>query len=198
MAIERDRAGYAQAGAERRACARPGVAKRRRSSFRRAIHSRSRALQAAGGGTISSDIDKINQPAESFVFVKGTSQILYVDNYRDGSGARGPGAFLEQALTKEKINLRTITLDQFPQNLIDLQNYDAVILGNVPHGEGGLQKAQDEMLAHYVHDMGGGLVMIGGDDTFGAGGWQGSELEKVLPVDMDIPAQRRSAKARWC
>src|SRR5665213_2548448 len=152
------------------------------------------ALQAAGGGTISSDIDKINQPAESFVFVKGTSQILYVDNYRDASGARGPGAFLEQALTKEKINLRTITLDQFPQNLIDLQNYDAVILGNVPHGEGGLQRAQDEMLAHYVHDMGVGLVMIGGDDTFGAGGWQGSELEKVLPVDMDIPAQRQVGK----
>ena len=50
------------------------------------------------------------------------------------------------------------------------------------------------MLATYVHDMGGGLVMIGGPDTFGAGGWQGSEVEKILPVDMDIPAQRQVGK----
>ena len=27
----------------------------------------------------------------------------------------------------------------------------------------------------YVHDLGGGLVMIGGPDTFGAGGWQGKQ-----------------------
>jgi len=42
--------------------------------------------------------------------------------------------------------------------------------------------------------MGGGLVMIGGPDTFGAGGWQGSKLEEVLPVSMDIPAQRQLPK----
>ena len=42
--------------------------------------------------------------------------------------------------------------------------------------------------------MGGGLVMIGGPDAFGAGGWQGSKLEEVLPVNMDIPAQRQIPK----
>ena len=148
----------------------------------------------AAGGQISASIDKINQPAESFVFVRGKGQILYVDNYRDPSGNPGPGDLLAKALAGEEISLRTIRLDQFPQNLIDLQNYDAIILGNVPHGEGGIQMAQDTMLAQYVHDMGGGLVMIGGDNAFGAGGWQGSETEKILPVDMDIPAQRQVGK----
>ena len=75
-----------------------------------------------------------------------------------------------------------------------MQNYDAVILGNVPHGTGGIGPEQDRMLSQYVHDLGGGVVMIGGDQSFGAGGWQGSELEKVLPVDMDIPAQRQVGK----
>ncbi|MDB5302402.1 MAG: hypothetical protein JWO87_4065, partial [Phycisphaerales bacterium] len=151
------------------------------------------ALQAAGG-TVSANIDKINQPAESFVFVKGKGQVLYVDNYRDVSGQRGPGEFLAKALAGEEISLRTITMDQFPQNLVALQNYDAVILGNVRHGEGGITTEQDKMLATYVHDMGGGLIMLGGEDAFGAGGWQGSEIEKVLPVDMDIPAQRQVGK----
>jgi uncharacterized membrane protein len=53
---------------------------------------------------------------------------------------------------------------------------------------------QQRMLASYVHDMGGGLVMIGGEDAFGAGGWQGSKLEEVLPVNMDVPAQRQMPK----
>ena len=36
--------------------------------------------------------------------------------------------------------------------------------------------------------------MIGGPDAFGAGGWQGLKLEEVLPVNMDIPAQRQLPK----
>ena len=47
---------------------------------------------------------------------------------------------------------------------------------------------------NFFGSLGGGLVMIGGPDTFGAGGWQGSKLEEVLPVNMDIPAQRQLPK----
>jgi Mg-chelatase subunit ChlD len=46
------------------------------------------------------------------------------------------------------------------------------------------------MLASYVHDQGGGLLIIGGERALGAGGWQGSRLEEVLPVDMEVPARR--------
>src|SRR3954466_3694063 len=42
--------------------------------------------------------------------------------------------------------------------------------------------------------MGGGLIVVGGDQSFGAGGWGGSKLEEVLPVNMDIPAQRQMPK----
>ena len=38
------------------------------------------------------------------------------------------------------------------------------------------------MLAEYVHELGGGFVMIGGPDSFGAGAWTNSELDKyILP-----------------
>ena len=69
-----------------------------------------------------------------------------------------------------------------------------MILANVPRGEGGLNDAQETMLAQYVHDTGGGLVMIGGPHTFGAGGWEGSRLEQELPVTMEVPAQRQIPK----
>jgi hypothetical protein len=159
------------------------------------------AALRSSGGTISTNIDKINQPADAITFVRGQGQVLFVDNYRDDAGNPGPGDRFLQALESgkgtvkgraiNKINVRRISVDQFPQNLIDMQNYDAIILGNVPRGQGGLTSDQDTMLSQYVHDMGGGVVMMGGPDTFGAGGWQGSAMEKVLPVDMDIPAQRQ-------
>src|SRR6185295_14124948 len=44
------------------------------------------------------------------------------------------------------------------------------------------------------HDFGGGLIMIGGDQSFGAGGWIGSKIEEVMPVSFDIPAQRQMPK----
>src|ERR1043166_5242377 len=36
--------------------------------------------------------------------------------------------------------------------------------------------------------------MNGGDQSFGAGGWIGSKIEEVMPVNMDIPAQRQMPK----
>ncbi|MEM9754031.1 MAG: hypothetical protein AAF916_11700, partial [Planctomycetota bacterium] len=43
----------------------------------------------------------------------------------------------------------------------------------------------------YVEDSGGGLVMTGGPEAFGAGGWIGTTIEEVLPVQLDPPQTRR-------
>jgi uncharacterized membrane protein len=135
---------------------------------------------------------EINNTADAFTFVRGQGHVLYVDNAHDADGNRGPGDELARALAGEKINTLHTTLDGVPSNAIELQNYDAVILANVPRSA--MSDEQDKMFQSYVHDMGGGLVMIGGDQAFGAGGWQGSAVEKILPVDMDIPAQRQVGK----
>ena len=141
--------------------------------------------------SVVGDTIRDNNVASTFTFVRGKGQVLYVDNV-DG----GLGKFLMTALQGQGINVdasRT-SVDQFPTSLVELQNYDAVILANVRRGSGGLSDQQQEMLASYVRDTGGGLVMVGGYDTFGAGGWQGSKLEEVLPVNMDIPATRMIPK----
>lgn len=130
-----------------------------------------------------------NNSGEAFTFVRGKGQVLYVDNVPGDAGR-----VLERALTEEGINVRRIVPAAFPVDAVRLQNYDAVVLANVPFGRAGLTDAQQQMLANYVHDLGGGLVMIGGEDAFGAGGWQGTRLEAVLPVNMDVPAQRQIPK----
>ena len=116
---------------------------------------------------VASQLD--NKSADSFTFVQGKGKVLLVDN-TDPSHTVDSAKFLRQALANERIDLDSITPEQFPNNPIELQGYDAVILANVPRGEGGLNNAQETMLAQYIHDTGGGLVMIGGPQTFRAGG----------------------------
>ena len=61
-----------------------------------------------------------------------------------------------------------------------------MILGNVP--KEAFTEAQHQLLESNVHDMGAGLIMLGGRDSFGAGGWMNTPVEKALPVDMQIKA----------
>ena len=71
-------------------------------------------------------------------------------------------------------------------DMAQLQPYDSVILANVP--KEAFTESQHQLLAANCHDMGAGLVMLGGADSFGAGGWMNTPVEKALPVDMQIKA----------
>ncbi len=42
------------------------------------------------------------------------------------------------------------------------------------------------MLVRNTQQMGCGLIMLGGPNSFGAGGWTNTELEKAMPVDFQI------------
>ena len=129
-----------------------------------------------------------NNGADAFTFVRGKGQILFVDGEPASAGGAFPRALHSQGIEIAAEN--HITPQQFPTRLLDLASYDAIIVSNVPRGPGGLSPDQDRILSQYVRDLGGGLLVIGGPDALGAGNWHGSELEKVLPVDCDIPAER--------
>ena len=45
--------------------------------------------------------------------------------------------------------------------------------------------------------MGAGLVMLGGPNSFGAGGWTNTELEKAMPVDFQIKNAKVVPRGRW-
>ena len=46
-----------------------------------------------------------------------------------------------------------------------------------------------ENIETYVRDLGGGLLVIGGSQSYGAGGYFRTPLERILPVDMRPPAR---------
>ena len=104
----------------------------------------------------------------------------------------------------KKIEVKTLTAprldgggpvggDPLPDDPAELQPYDAVILGDVP--KEAFTERQQQLLEANVHDGGAGLIMLGGPNSFGAGGWTGSPVEKALPVDMQIKALKVQGKS---
>ena len=49
---------------------------------------------------------------------------------------------------------------------------------------------QIRMLVRNTEELGCGLIMMGGQNSFGAGGWANSDLEKAMPVDFQIKSAR--------
>lgn len=76
-----------------------------------------------------------------------------------------------------------------PQSIVELQRYDAVILADVPASAFSARQMQE--LLSFVRDSGGGLIMTGGANSFGAGGWIGTPVAELLPVKLDPPQKRQ-------
>jgi secreted protein with Ig-like and vWFA domain len=129
------------------------------------------------------DTMQVNNRAEAFTLVSGKGRVLFVDNVGGESGN-----ILPRALASRGIELDVVTPREMPSSIDRMQRYDAIILQNVPYDA--VTPPQQRMMVKYVHDLGGGLVMLGGPDSFGAGGWTNSDLDKyILPVNCQIPSQ---------
>ena len=64
------------------------------------------------------------------------------------------------------------------------RGYDAVVLNNVSRAH--VAPSAQSALVQYVAE-GGSLAMVGGDQSFGLGGWQDSPVARVMPVSMKPP-----------
>lgn len=149
--------------------------------------------RTAEGLVASGDTHLDNNQAEAFIISPGAGEILIVDGVGEGNPS-GPGATLLQSLTRQGAQARLIAPASFPDGLLGLQPYDLVILQNVP-ADALSEEAQRSLAAH-VRDMGAGLIMVGGPQSFASGGWTGSPIEPILPVRLDIGeklVERRTA-----
>jgi len=72
------------------------------------------------------------------------------------------------------------------------QGYDAVILNNVPRNQ--LAPEAQNALVQYV-TAGGALAMVGGDQSFGLGGYENSPIARIMPVVMKPPQHHMRARA---
>jgi len=79
--------------------------------------------------------------------------------------------------------------ERFEFTLEALSGYSAVILENVPAEKIGTRGM--ETLASWVRASGSGLMVTGGKQSYGPGGYYKSPLEPVLPVSMELRQEHR-------
>jgi uncharacterized membrane protein len=126
-----------------------------------------------------------NNQASAFTVVHGPPRVLLVEGPRDEAAeSQNPAEAFAEALTAAEMQVTTIPASEIPANLTALANYDAVILADVPATA--LPTESMEALQVYVRDLGRGLLMTGGEQSFGAGGYLRTPLEEALPVYMDV------------
>ena len=123
-----------------------------------------------------------NNMDSTLVFASGKPRVLIVES--------DPNLIRELSYSLEDQGIQTDVRPPqgMPDSLADLQNYELVAISNVPATA--LSQRQMDMLRTYVQDLGGGLIMLGGEQSFGLGGYYKSTLEEILPVRSDFEKEK--------
>jgi uncharacterized membrane protein/Mg-chelatase subunit ChlD len=139
------------------------------------------------------DLMPQNNQATAFTHVRGKGRVLFIEDAEH----KGQFDHVIKRLRENNIEVVLQGTDEMFTTLAELQAYDCVVLGNVPRSSGGdadsvtsFSDEQIKMLVRNTEQFGCGLVMLGGETSFGAGGWGNTELEKAMPVDFQIQNAR--------
>lgn len=126
-----------------------------------------------------------NNVAYATLQVAGPPRVLLVE------GDPGNAKYLSKALAAAGLSADVEAPSILGGDVASLRRYDAIGLVNVPATEIGA----DGLLAlqSYVRDFGGGLVVVGGDRSYGAGSYRNTPLEDTLPVSMDVRGRKTQA-----
>ncbi|MBN2658743.1 MAG: VWA domain-containing protein [Spirochaetales bacterium] len=92
--------------------------------------------------------------------------------------------YFKKALAVQNIEAEIFKPGEIPGTAGRLLEYESIIFYNVPSGAVSIETM--ELIRDFVKNKGGGFIMIGGDKSFGAGGYYDTPIEEILPVDMDV------------
>jgi len=130
-------------------------------------------VEAPGDGVVEDD------EGRAVLRVEGPPRVLLVTEKPEGTLAR---SLKEAGLLLEVREPFPVTLDALDGvGVVVLEDVDASRLGEPGLGA----------LAAYVEQAGGGLVMTGGRQSFGEGGYRRSVLEPLLPVSLEVREEQR-------
>ncbi len=121
-----------------------------------------------------------NNHAERWIEITGGPRILLVTKYPDDP--------LAKSLQTQGFTVDLITkLEELHQG--QLSGARACILNNVPAFE--IPTDFLHSLDFFVREQGGGFLMVGGQQSFGAGGYFQSSIDELLPVSMELKNEHR-------
>jgi len=136
------------------------------------FHSFAVAIEAESDTTLE------NNRAFAFTRVAGRAGVLIASDDPSDTGV------LDNTLNAHEIDTVRLNAQSLPTSLPEWLSYDTVVLSSIPAHH--LGEMQMDQIAAAVRDFGHGLIMIGGEDSFGPGGYYKTKIEEALPVTMDF------------
>lgn len=122
-----------------------------------------------------------NNRAISYLFLQGKGQVLMVT---DIEGDKRDWDAMYRALKRAQRSVRLMSAYELPDDPLALLPYDCIVMVNVPAEQ--LTLPQMQAMRDAVFHQGSGFMMIGGDQSFGPGGYHHTLVEEILPVTMDV------------
>lgn len=137
----------------------------------------------------SDDSLQQNNEATAYTYVRGSGRILLIEDWTNPGGYE----LLVDRLRQADIEVVVQPSNQLFGSLAELQAYDAVILAGVPRVSGdsaadisSFSDTQLEMLVRNTQQLGCGMLMIGGPQALGNGGWADTKIEEAMPLNFRI------------
>lgn len=130
----------------------------------------------------SADSIAQNNTGQAIVNVAGPPRVVIAE------GASGNGHNVAAALQASGFQVTTISASTLPISASGLDDYDAVVLVDVPARD--LGPTRMAALQTFVRDLGRGLLVLGGENSYGLGAYAATPLEQALPVTMEIPQRK--------
>jgi len=123
-----------------------------------------------------------NNRAAAFASVKGDPRVLLI------SGEPDQDETLAAALRSARLDVKVVNLSGLPNSLAEMDSYDSIFLSNLSAGD--LGRDTMSLVEAAVRDFGVGLVCVGGENTYAAGGYRNTPLETTLPVSMELDSKK--------
>lgn len=124
------------------------------------------------------DTVQANNQATAYTQVAGAPVVLVVE------GHPGAASNLVNALKAGHMHVDVKDLKLLPKQLEGYKQYATAVLADVSATQ--MSDVDMERMRTAVRDLGMGLIMAGGADSFGMGGWFQTPIEEALPVHMDL------------
>ncbi|MCA9005783.1 MAG: VWA domain-containing protein, partial [Planctomycetaceae bacterium] len=128
-----------------------------------------------------------NNTVLNYIYVEGEGKVLIVTN-PNSPGNEADWLSLEKAIREGERNVETISAYEFPSDSLSLMPYDAIVFVNVPADA--FNVIQLKAVHDAVFNQGIGFLMVGGENSFGPGGYHRTVIEDALPVTMDITKKK--------
>jgi uncharacterized membrane protein len=143
------------------------------------------AVVEMAGDTVSS-----NNSSQAFSHARGEARIALVGGEAADTGELADG------LRQEGLQVTVFPPERLQGGRLEVADFDCVIVANVEAIR--LGQAAMQALEAAVHDAGVGFIMVGGEHSFGPGGYRGSPVEELLPVTMEQPQRRVIPNGALC